>query len=114
MGFFRLVTGLPGPSGFGSASTAEQVTAGIDASNLTVIITGPSILCSTSLTALLAFLTMQMSIQVENNLTCSYIFPLTIINEGFYPMQEVQAGSAQRPREFLRFEEHMSSLLQGT
>ncbi|XP_065048145.1 short-chain dehydrogenase TIC 32 B, chloroplastic-like [Musa acuminata AAA Group] len=40
MGFFRLVTGLPGLSGFGSASTAEQVTAGIDASNLTVIITG--------------------------------------------------------------------------
>ncbi|URE21690.1 retinol dehydrogenase [Musa troglodytarum] len=40
MGLFRLVTGLPGPSGFGSASTAEQVTAGIDASNLTVIITG--------------------------------------------------------------------------
>ncbi|RWW23082.1 hypothetical protein GW17_00012690 [Ensete ventricosum] len=40
MGLFRLVTGLPGPSGFGSASTAEQVTAGIDASNLTVIVTG--------------------------------------------------------------------------
>ncbi|RRT50064.1 hypothetical protein BHE74_00033831 [Ensete ventricosum] len=60
MGLFRLVTGLPGPSGFGSASTAEQVTAGIDASNLTVIVTGPSILCTTSLTALVAFLTMQM------------------------------------------------------
>ncbi|KAJ8491608.1 hypothetical protein OPV22_013329 [Ensete ventricosum] len=40
MGLFRLVTGLPGPSGFGSASTAEQVTDGIDASHLTVIITG--------------------------------------------------------------------------
>ncbi|RWV98675.1 hypothetical protein GW17_00038457 [Ensete ventricosum] len=42
MGLFRLVTGLPGPSGFGSASTAEQVTDGIDASHLTVIITGAS------------------------------------------------------------------------
>ncbi|KAK1284980.1 hypothetical protein QJS10_CPB20g00976 [Acorus calamus] len=40
MGLFSLMTGLPGPSGFGSASTAEQVTAGVDASNLTVIITG--------------------------------------------------------------------------
>ncbi|KAI3447671.1 hypothetical protein Pfo_004336 [Paulownia fortunei] len=37
---FRLITGIPGPSGFGSASTAEQVTQGIDATNLTVIITG--------------------------------------------------------------------------
>lgn len=37
---FRLITGIPGASGFGSASTAEQVTQGIDASNLTAIITG--------------------------------------------------------------------------
>ncbi|CAN0926653.1 Short-chain dehydrogenase TIC 32 B, chloroplastic [Linum grandiflorum] len=37
---FSLVTGRPGPSGFGSASTAKQVTKGIDASHLTVIITG--------------------------------------------------------------------------
>ncbi|KAL3531835.1 hypothetical protein ACH5RR_005356 [Cinchona calisaya] len=37
---FRLITGIRGPSGFGSASTAEQVTAGIDASNLTAIVTG--------------------------------------------------------------------------
>ncbi|XP_071910412.1 short-chain dehydrogenase TIC 32 B, chloroplastic-like isoform X2 [Coffea arabica] len=37
---FRLITGIPGPSGFGSASTAEQVTQGIDASNLTAIVTG--------------------------------------------------------------------------
>ncbi|KAG8376870.1 hypothetical protein BUALT_Bualt09G0109000 [Buddleja alternifolia] len=37
---FRLISGLPGPSGFGSASTAEQVTQGIDATNLTGIITG--------------------------------------------------------------------------
>ncbi|XP_074574202.1 short-chain dehydrogenase TIC 32 B, chloroplastic-like [Curcuma longa] len=35
-------TGIAGPSGFGSASTAEQVTEGIDASHLTVIITGGS------------------------------------------------------------------------
>jgi len=35
-----LVTGKAGPSGFGSASTAEQVTQGIDAANLTAIITG--------------------------------------------------------------------------
>lgn len=37
---FRLITGIPGPSGFGSGSTAEQVTQGIDATALTVIITG--------------------------------------------------------------------------
>ncbi|KAJ3694081.1 hypothetical protein LUZ60_009561 [Juncus effusus] len=37
---FSLVTGWPGPNGFGSASTAEQVTEGIDASNLTAVITG--------------------------------------------------------------------------
>uniref|UniRef100_A0A1D1XJC6 Short-chain dehydrogenase TIC 32, chloroplastic n=1 Tax=Anthurium amnicola TaxID=1678845 RepID=A0A1D1XJC6_9ARAE len=30
----------PGPSGFGSSSTAEQVTDGIDASHLTAIVTG--------------------------------------------------------------------------
>lgn len=35
-----LITGLAGPSGFGSASTAEQVTEGVDASKLTAIITG--------------------------------------------------------------------------
>ncbi|KAJ1691344.1 hypothetical protein LUZ63_015499 [Rhynchospora breviuscula] len=40
VGFFSLVTGYPGPSGFGSASTAEQVTEGLDASKLTAIITG--------------------------------------------------------------------------
>ncbi|KAG4396398.1 hypothetical protein GLYMA_19G172800v4 [Glycine max] len=40
VGVISLVTGMAGPSGFGSASTAEQVTDGIDASNLTAIITG--------------------------------------------------------------------------
>ncbi|KAI7728704.1 hypothetical protein M8C21_019075 [Ambrosia artemisiifolia] len=40
MGIIRLITGWPGPSGFGSATTAEQVTEGIDASHLTVVITG--------------------------------------------------------------------------
>ncbi|KAL8125861.1 short-chain dehydrogenase TIC 32 B, chloroplastic-like [Apium graveolens] len=40
MGIFSLMTGMAGPSGFGSASTAEQVTDGIDASNLTAIVTG--------------------------------------------------------------------------
>ena len=40
MSIFSLVTGKAGPSGFGSASTAEQVTDGIDASNLTAIVTG--------------------------------------------------------------------------
>uniref|UniRef100_A0A5B7A198 Short-chain dehydrogenase TIC 32 n=1 Tax=Davidia involucrata TaxID=16924 RepID=A0A5B7A198_DAVIN len=40
MGIFSLMTGIAGPSGFGSASTAEQVTEGIDASNLTAIVTG--------------------------------------------------------------------------
>ncbi|KAK7245254.1 hypothetical protein RIF29_40091 [Crotalaria pallida] len=39
-GIISLVTGKVGASGFGSASTAEHVTEGIDASNLTVIITG--------------------------------------------------------------------------
>ncbi|KAK4349095.1 hypothetical protein RND71_031850 [Anisodus tanguticus] len=36
----RMITGRPGPSGFGSASTAEQVTHAIDGSNLTAIVTG--------------------------------------------------------------------------
>lgn len=40
VGFFSLLTGLPGPSGFGSASTAEQVTDNIDATHLTAIVTG--------------------------------------------------------------------------
>ncbi|KAF8396753.1 hypothetical protein HHK36_018383 [Tetracentron sinense] len=40
MGILSLVTGIPGPSGFGSASTAEQVSQGIDATNLTAIVTG--------------------------------------------------------------------------
>lgn len=40
MGIVSLITGRPGSSGFGSASTAEQVTDGIDATNLTAIITG--------------------------------------------------------------------------
>ncbi|KAG2690496.1 hypothetical protein I3760_09G189200 [Carya illinoinensis] len=40
MGIFSLMTGRPGSSGFGSASTAEQVTQGIDAANLTAIVTG--------------------------------------------------------------------------
>ncbi|WVY97915.1 hypothetical protein V8G54_030066 [Vigna mungo] len=40
VGIISLVTGWPGPSGFGSASSAEQVTQGVDASNLTAIITG--------------------------------------------------------------------------
>ncbi|CAL5207140.1 unnamed protein product [Lathyrus oleraceus] len=40
VGIFSLVTGMSGPSGFGSSTTAEQVTEGIDARNLTAIITG--------------------------------------------------------------------------
>lgn len=48
MGIFSLMTGMAGASGFGSASTAEQVTDGIDASNLTAIITGNHILDSFS------------------------------------------------------------------
>ncbi|XP_022983540.1 short-chain dehydrogenase TIC 32, chloroplastic-like [Cucurbita maxima] len=40
MSFISLITGCPGLSGFGSASTAEDVTQGIDASGLTVIVTG--------------------------------------------------------------------------
>ncbi|XP_038695499.1 short-chain dehydrogenase TIC 32 B, chloroplastic-like isoform X2 [Tripterygium wilfordii] len=40
MNIISLITGRAGPSGFGSASTAEQVTQGIDATNLTAIITG--------------------------------------------------------------------------
>ncbi|KAF2596112.1 hypothetical protein F2Q68_00007007 [Brassica cretica] len=42
MGIYSLITGRRGPSGFGSASTAEEVTKGIDATHLTAIITeGP-------------------------------------------------------------------------
>ncbi|KAL8129735.1 hypothetical protein V2J09_018890 [Rumex salicifolius] len=40
MNIFTLMTGKIGPSGFGSASTAEQVTNGINASNLTALVTG--------------------------------------------------------------------------
>ncbi|CAH1438377.1 unnamed protein product [Lactuca virosa] len=40
MGVLSLISGWPGRSGFGSASTAEQVSASIDASDLTVVITG--------------------------------------------------------------------------
>ncbi|WCJ28277.1 NAD(P)-binding Rossmann-fold superfamily protein [Euphorbia peplus] len=40
MSIFSLITGRAGPSGFGSASTAEEVTHGVDASNLTAIVTG--------------------------------------------------------------------------
>ncbi|XP_010452099.1 PREDICTED: short-chain dehydrogenase TIC 32, chloroplastic [Camelina sativa] len=40
MGLYSLITGRRGPSGFGSASTAEEVTQGIDATHLTAIITG--------------------------------------------------------------------------
>ncbi|GMI69783.1 hypothetical protein like AT5G02540 [Hibiscus trionum] len=40
VGIISLVTGWPGPSGFGSASTAEEVTQGIHGTNLTAIITG--------------------------------------------------------------------------
>ncbi|KAJ0771559.1 hypothetical protein HanPI659440_Chr07g0270491 [Helianthus annuus] len=43
MGILSLVSGRPGPSGFGSASTAEQVSKSIDASGLTAIITGERI-----------------------------------------------------------------------
>lgn len=32
--------GTPGPSGFGSAATAEDVTAGLDLHNYTAIVTG--------------------------------------------------------------------------
>ncbi|KAF1866625.1 hypothetical protein Lal_00018009 [Lupinus albus] len=42
-GIVSLVKGRVGPSGFGSASTAEEVTEGIDATNLTVIITASGI-----------------------------------------------------------------------
>jgi hypothetical protein len=40
MGILSLITGKAGASGFGSASTAEQVTAGVDASAITVVVTG--------------------------------------------------------------------------
>ncbi|XP_038903124.1 short-chain dehydrogenase TIC 32 B, chloroplastic-like [Benincasa hispida] len=40
MSIISLITGWPGPSGFGSASTAEDVTQGIDATGLTAIVTG--------------------------------------------------------------------------
>ncbi|GMI96501.1 hypothetical protein like AT2G37540 [Hibiscus trionum] len=37
---FRLISGCAGRNGFGSASTAEQVTQGIDGTNFTAIVTG--------------------------------------------------------------------------
>ncbi|KAJ7546606.1 hypothetical protein O6H91_08G046500 [Diphasiastrum complanatum] len=40
MGFISTITGRAGPSGFGSSSTAEQVTMGLDASHITALITG--------------------------------------------------------------------------
>ncbi|XP_024967907.1 short-chain dehydrogenase TIC 32, chloroplastic-like [Cynara cardunculus var. scolymus] len=40
MGILSLISGRPGSSGFGSSSTAEHVSASIDASDLTLIITG--------------------------------------------------------------------------
>ena len=40
MSIFSLISGRAGRSGFGSASTAEQVTEGIDDSKLTAIVTG--------------------------------------------------------------------------
>ncbi|KAH9325615.1 hypothetical protein KI387_005793, partial [Taxus chinensis] len=40
MGLVELVTGWRGGSGFGSSSTAEEVSQGIDASKLTAIVTG--------------------------------------------------------------------------
>ncbi|KAJ7540152.1 hypothetical protein O6H91_10G002800 [Diphasiastrum complanatum] len=40
MGLISLVTGISGPSGFGSSSTAEEVTKGVDASRITAIVTG--------------------------------------------------------------------------
>ncbi|KAM3217559.1 hypothetical protein P3L10_027002 [Capsicum annuum] len=36
----RMITGRPSPSGFESATTAEQVTEDIDGSKLTAIVTG--------------------------------------------------------------------------
>ncbi|EEC69960.1 hypothetical protein OsI_00419 [Oryza sativa Indica Group] len=39
MGILSLITGKAGASGFGSGSTAEQLTAGVDATGLTVIVT---------------------------------------------------------------------------
>ena len=38
--------GTPGPSGFGSAATAEDVTAGLDLHNYTAIVTGFSFISS--------------------------------------------------------------------
>ncbi|GJN28670.1 hypothetical protein PR202_gb16825 [Eleusine coracana subsp. coracana] len=40
MGLWRWPWTRPGPSGFDGGSTAEEVTAGVDASNLTAIVTG--------------------------------------------------------------------------
>ncbi|KAI3793682.1 hypothetical protein L1987_36302 [Smallanthus sonchifolius] len=40
MGILSLISGRAGPSGFGSASTAQQISDSIDASDLTIIITG--------------------------------------------------------------------------
>lgn len=39
-GLWNYLTGSAGPSGFGSRSTAEDVTAGMDLSSKTIIISG--------------------------------------------------------------------------
>ena len=54
MSIFSLVTGRPGPSGFGSASTSEQVSQGIDASNLTAIVTGELFLLDTTIVMIIS------------------------------------------------------------
>lgn len=45
-GAVSYLRGTPGPSGFGSKSTAEDVTAGMDLSSKTIIISGTFLSCS--------------------------------------------------------------------
>ncbi|KAF7849495.1 hypothetical protein BT93_L0726 [Corymbia citriodora subsp. variegata] len=64
MSIFSLVTGRPGPSGFGSATTAEQVTEGIDASDVTAIVTGELSFFSLFPPSVLIWLTIQRNSSV--------------------------------------------------
>ncbi|KAK7378558.1 hypothetical protein VNO80_04002 [Phaseolus coccineus] len=66
VGVVSLVTGRAGASGFGSASTAEQVTQGIDAANLTAIITGGASGIGLETTRVLALRKVHVIIAVRN------------------------------------------------
>lgn len=68
MGILSLITGKAGASGFGSGSTAEQVTAGVDATGLTVIVTGKRQSCLLPYLRILEFISLQCVVVASKNL----------------------------------------------